>query len=65
LAAGALQWRRVIDLGGGGVQYCFSLRKLVDKNEQMMERRVVAAREGNGARISQIIYRDGSAQEAV
>jgi hypothetical protein len=65
LAAGALQRRRVVDLGGGGVQYCFSLRKLVDKNEQMMERRVVAAREGNGARVSQRIYRYGSARETV
>jgi hypothetical protein len=43
LAAGALQRRRVVDLGGGGVQYCFSLRKLADKNEQVMKRRVVAA----------------------
>jgi hypothetical protein len=46
LAAGALQWRRVVDLGGGGVQHGFSLGKLADKNEQVMKRRVVAAREG-------------------
>jgi hypothetical protein len=48
LAAGALQRRRVVNLGGGGVQHCSSLQKLADKNEQMMERRVVAAREDGG-----------------